>query len=435
MNVDYFKSDNHGSLKIDLMLRGVRGVERNGSGKAPDIDGIEGSSRGNIVPLKGLPGRAGVGLDILLPKSTLVNVPCGEEFTKRSPYWLKEAGSGGDSPEFILTDGSNEMPVKRVPEPEFYSKQTTTGIPMSSIATVHGSYVVITPSPRCDFFNTSVECRYCAGNYDVEAKDGEKTDRVFSIDEVLETVEAVLSERAAEIIYVSIGFSPGDDGGMEVLAPYVQGIKKHFNCLVAVEALPPKKNSWIDETYALGADSILYNLEIFDKELFEIICPGRAELIGRDRYIEALKYAASIFPNGTVASHLIVGLEPPGATCQGIDFLTGMGVVPILPVYRPQPGKALRIEPLSTEIIVPVYRRLYKAVKSSGINMNWVRDISSVTTPIEGRLLAGVKGGLKSSLMENFYKTRLGVKTAWGLSTLRRKLRVKDRDTRGSSGN
>ena len=88
-------------------------------------------------------------------------------------------------------------------------------------------------------------------------------------------------------------------------------MKKNFNCLVAVEALPPKENRWIDETYALGVDSVLYNLEIFDKELFEIICPGRAAQIGRKRYMEALEYAARIFPNGTVASHLIVGLEPP----------------------------------------------------------------------------------------------------------------------------
>ena len=169
MNVDYLESDNHGSLKIDLMLRGVRGVERNASTASPDTTDTP-VTEGGIEPVKGLPGRAGVGLDILLPKSTLVNVPCGEDFTKRSPYWLKEAG--GDSSEFLLTDGSKTVPVKRVPEPEFYSKQTSTGIPMSSIATVHGSYVVITPSPRCYFFNTSVECRYCAGNYDVEAKDG-----------------------------------------------------------------------------------------------------------------------------------------------------------------------------------------------------------------------------------------------------------------------
>ncbi|MCK4738457.1 MAG: hypothetical protein KAT46_00770, partial [Deltaproteobacteria bacterium] len=176
------------------------------------------------------------------------------------------------------------------------------------------------------------------------------------------------------------------------------------------------------------ADSVLYNLEIYDPELFKVICPGRADLIGRERYLDALKYAAKIFPNGTVASHLIVGLEPPGATAQGIDFLTEHGVVPILPIYRPRAGKALRIEPLDTEIILPVYKKLYTAIKRHGINMNWVRDISSVTTPVESRELAGEKSSFTDSLVESFYKSKFGLKTAWGLSTLRRKLRVRPKD-------
>ncbi|MEK7678841.1 MAG: hypothetical protein AAB356_01490, partial [Deltaproteobacteria bacterium] len=76
------------------------------------------------------------------------------------------------------------------------------------------------------------------------------------------------------------------------------------------------------------------------------------------------------------------------------------------------------------EIIIPVYKHLYTSVKNKGISFNWVRDISNVTTPVEGRLL--VEGGGKGPLFENFYKSNLGLKAAWGLSTLRRKLKVKN---------
>ena len=101
-----------------------------------------------------------------------------------------------------------------------------------------------------------------------------------------------------------------------------------------------------------------------------------------------------------------------------------MGVVPILPIYRPTPGKALRIEPLTTEIILPVYKHLYKAVKENNINMNWVRDISSDSQRLlRVRSLVEEEGGI--SLLDSFYKSRFGRKTALGLSTLRRKLRVK----------
>jgi hypothetical protein len=408
--------DNLGSLKIDLMLRGIR---------------LDSELEGRDI----FTGRAGKGIDIVLAGDALVNVPCSDEYTKASPYIIKpKGGSRKSGSKYVITDDEGNTPVKAkvVAPPAFYGKSTTSGKAFADIATFHGSYAAITPKPVCELFNKDAECRYCSGGFD--KIDDNPT--IFTVDEVLETAEAILKEGASDIIYLSIGYSDCEDGGVEFLAPYIQAIKKHFRCLVAVEALPPKNNKWIDETYGLGADSVLYNLELFDKELFETICPGLAKTIGRDRYIEALKYAASIFPNGTVASHLIVGLEPPGSTRQGIDMLTGMGVVPILPIYRPKPGRALRIEPLTAEIIIPVYRHLYKAVKLNEINMLWVRDISVVTTPSEGRALVGEESGGLASLYEQFYKTKLGAKTAWGLSTLRRKLRVKQsKDLTDSSKN
>ena len=389
--------NNPGALKIDLMLQGIR---------------IE-------DPVLKAWACGADGMDILLPQDTLVNVPCSDYVASTSPYVIKKSGEG----HAITFEGGGEVPVRFLPKPDFYYRKTSTGVPFSRIASVHGSYTVITPSPRCEFFNRKVECKYCAGNFDVTGED----DTVFTVDEVLETVAAVLKEKVSEIIYLSVGFSEGDDGGVEFLRPYVRAIKKHFNVLVAVEALPPKDNRWIDRTYAMGADSVLYNLEIYDRELFGLICPGRAELIGWERYVEALGYAAGIFPNGTVASHLIVGLEPPGSTVQGIDFLVSMGVVPILPVIRPTRDRSYHIHPLTADVIIPVYKHLYKALKGSAVNFRWVRDISMVTTPVEGRLLVDEGGrGDRATLMESFYGTRLGLKAAWGLSTIRRKLRVKE---------
>jgi hypothetical protein len=396
---EYF--DNPWALKIDLMLRGIRVVDSGVRALISDASGI----------------------DVLLPMDTLVNIPCLEEFTDRSPYELVGRGGG-----FSITDGEGTVPVTIPPLPKLYGRRTSTGVEFSDIASTHGSYTVITPSPRCEFFNTNVECKYCAGDYNTTGGAG----RDFTVEEVLEVVGATLKEGVSKIIYLSVGFSSGDDGGIDFLRPYIQAIKRHFNCLVAVEALPPKFNKWIDETYALGADSVLYNLEIFDPVLFETICPGRAELIGRKRYLDALGYAARIFPNGTVASHLIIGLEPPGSTNMGVDLLTSMGVVPILPIYRPSPGHALRIGPLTAEVIIPVYKHLYRAVRKNRINFNWVQDISIATTPIEASMLT--EGGqAHRSFFDSFYRSRIGLKTAWGLSTLRRKLRVKDSKTDSST--
>ncbi len=391
---NYF--NNPGALKIDLMLRGA----------AIEDPVVKARACGSS------------GIDILLPRKTIVNIPCEDWFTVRSPYVIRRGGAKG----YVLACGSSEVDIRVVEPPRFYEKRTTTGVAMKDIASTHGSYTVITPDQRCAFFKSSVQCRYCAGNFRSDAD--LPGARVYTVDEVLETVDAVFSEKASRIIYLSIGFAEGDDGGIKFLEPYVRAIKNHFNCLVAVEALPPSRNDWIDRAYASGVDSILYNLDIFDNELFSIICPGRAGKIGRKRTLDALEHAAGIFPNGTVASHLIVGLEPPGSTIKGIDYLTDIGVVPILPIFRPSRERPLDVNDLSADVIIPVYQHLYRTLKQKGINFNWVRDISMVTTPVEGRFLLD-DDEATSSLLDNFYSSRLGQKTAWGLSAIRRRLRVK----------
>lgn len=393
---------NPGYLKIELMLKGIRVGD-----EVLEGIGLGRRDRG-YEPVTG-------GVDLLLPQDTWVNAPYLEEFVSVSPYALIER----DGRHFI-TDGRGEIEVTIVPRPRFYNLTTTGGIPLSRVGVVHGGYVAITPVARCDFFNSNVECRYCSAR----PNQREGNDTSYSVEDVLETVEAAYKEGKAEIIYLSIGFAPGPDGGIEFLKPYIKAIKRHFNTLVAVEALPPKEDRWIDETYAIGADSILYNMEIFDPRLFEEICPGRAALVGRERCIEALRHAATVFPNGTVASHLIVGLEPPESTIKGIDLLTGMGVVPILPIYRPSAG-AIRLKMPSTEVIAGIYGYLYKAVKRNRINMTWVRDISIVTTPLEGRFFVG-DGARWRTFLQKFYRSSIGLKMAWGLATLRRRLRVKE---------
>ncbi len=393
INKNYFK--NPGALKIDLMLRGAA---------------IE-------DPLARARACGSTGIDILLPKKVLVNIPCEDWFTVRSPYVIKKSDKG-----YILTNGKESVAVSILETPEFYARTTTSGVRFGDIAATHGSYTVITPDKRCGFFKSSAQCRYCAGNFVSDAGTAETP--VYTVEEVLETVRVVLKEKTSGIIYLSIGYSESDDGGIKFLEPYVRAIKRHFNCLVAVEALPPASNEWVDRAYAFGVDSLLYNLDIYDKELFPLICPGRAGLIGQKRTLDALEYAAKIFPNGTVASHLIVGLEPPGSTIKGIDFLTDVGVVPILPIFRPSKERPLDVTDLEAEVIIPVYQHLYRTLKKKGINFNWVRDISMVTTPVEGRYLLS-ENEVSTPLLDNFYDSRLGMKAAWGLSAIRRRLRVK----------
>lgn len=393
---------NPGYLKLELMLKGVR-VDRSLFEKGLIREGL---------PREGILGN----LDLILPEETWVNVSFQEERARSSPYLLLERAG-----RVYITNGKRDVEVRLVPRPAFYDKRTSTGIPLYNIGVVHGNYIAISPVKRCEFFKYQVECKYCS------QEDGEGKDlSLYSIDEVLETVEAAYEEGKAHIVYITMGFVSSPDGGIGILRPYIEAIKKNFSILISLEALPPKRNEWIDEAYACGIDSVIYNLEVFDPELFKRFCPGRAELIGRDRYLEALEYAASVFPKGTVASHLIVGLEPRESTLKGIDYLTDIGVVPILPIFKPIRGSQLEgMEPPSTDEVAPIYAYLYRTLKRKRISMRWVKDMSIVTTPIEGRFFT--EDRKKGSPFVTISNPRLRAKAAWGLATIRRRLRVRQR--------
>jgi len=95
----------------------------------------------------------------------------------------------------------------------------------------------------------------------------------------------------------------------------------------------------------MGVDALSYNLELFDPVLLGRHCIGRARYIGRDRYLEALAYAASVFPGGTVWTDLVLGLEPAEATIEGVEAFARLGVVPVLVVHHPGPDTIPQVTP------------------------------------------------------------------------------------------
>lgn len=363
-------------------------------------------------------GVAG-GVDLILPGDIWVNVPTEEEFAKHSPLSLAKEGG-----KFYITGYGDKIEVKLVPQPAFYDLKTSKGTPFYQIATLHGGEVHITPTSKCHFFDDSQNCTFC-----LERQAYAPGAREFiSVEEVLEIVKVAFDQGMADSVELNMGFYDGEDRGISLLEPYIKGIKRNYDTLIAVDVQPPETNSWIDRTYAMGADKISYHMEIFDRQLFGEFCPGKEKLIGWERFAEALEYAAEIFQSGLVSSNLIVGLEAPSSTMKGIDFLTGMGVAPILPIFRPLMGTSFQgMETPEVEEIAPIYGHLYNEVKKSNINMTWTKNVSTHMTPLEGRYFAGDEAKLQVA-MQNIYKTKIGGKAIRGLAGLRRKLRVKDVD-------
>jgi hypothetical protein len=336
-----------------------------------------------------------------------------ERHTAGSPFALLADGRH----HFLLRQddgaGSVRVAVRPVPPPRFYERLTSRGTPMARVATVRGSHLIVHPTTTCGFSVRGTPCRFCVEGARVPA------DReAVSVADVLEVVRAAFDEGAAGLVYFNTSHYDSEDGGIAFLAPYIEAVRKHFDTLVAAQVHPPRTNRWIDQTYALGVDALSYNLEIFDPDVLNRHCIGRARYIGRDRYLEALAHAARVFPSGTVWSDLALGLEPAESTVAGIDALVAMNVVPVAAILRgeyPVPAAAE---------VTPVLTHLYRAVRDRGINMGWVRDLALGIAPLEARHFAG-EGARLAVTVQQLTRSRLGALAARGLARFRRRLRVR----------
>jgi hypothetical protein len=116
-----------------------------------------------------------------------------------------------------------------------------------------------------------------------------------------------------------------------------------------------------------------------------------------DYYLEAIRYCATLGAKGpknepwVTNGEIIAGLEPPESSIAAIDWITSVGAIPTVCVFRPLKGTDLEdVPPPRTEDMVPVYRRLYEACMEHGLPIGCAPNVhvSLVMLPEECRGLS-----------------------------------------------
>src|SRR4029453_17092948 len=330
-----------------------------------------------------------------------------------APFLLIGGTGGGYCLVDARADGAAPVPVQVAETPRFYGRRTARGVPMRRVASVLGNHLLVHPAGACGFSVQGAPCRFC-----VEGARG-RGDAEASVADVVEVVGAVFDEGGAESVFLNSDMFDAEDGGLAFLGPYVEGIRKHFDTLVAVQVHPPRTDRWIDWACALGVDALSFNLEIFDPQLLDRHCIGRMRYIGRQRYLDALGHPARIFPSGAVWSDLVLGIEPSESTIAGIDALAALGVVPVLSARRSLSPAAAPLDPADLRRLL---EHLYTAVRERGINMGWVRDLVAGVAPLEAHPSGGAA---LTRAVQGITRSRLGALAARGLARFRRRLPVK----------
>jgi hypothetical protein len=299
---------------------------------------------------------------MILEGGSLVRLRCREE----SPFTVSRAGGGFR----LLDEGEQVVRFTFAERPYWHGQTATDGTPLEgSGLNQHGDMMVLNLAPACEYWSTPREqngstggaakashrCGFCGyGLSDERSRAlGQKQERPEIPREVLErAAEAVRVgvEVGANHLYLTGGSMT--DPHLEAdrylsIVHAVRGAAKSVYLAVGSQALPLERLSEFKEA---GADGVCFNLEVWDRDVWERVCPGKARFVGRDLWEEALVEAVRIFGEGNVYSAFVIGAEmvldnalaePEAAlmsNLKGARWLLSRGIHPILSLFWPFVG-------------------------------------------------------------------------------------------------
>jgi hypothetical protein len=260
----------------------------------------------------------------------------------------------------LRLDGRTVADVALPPMPEYYRHRLENGKSVMEIApTIQWGYLIyLTVLRLCQYFGAKEECQYCDINHNwrQHKQEGRPYTGVKPVDEVLEALAIIdrYDTAHASKAYTLTGGSVTStvDGLAEAdfYGRYAQAIEERFPGRwigkVVAQALPKEE---VQRYYDYGIRIYHPNYEVWDKRLFEIICPGKERYVGREEWHRRIFDAAEVFGPRYVIPNFVAGVEmarPFGfatvdeaiaSTAEGLDHFMSRGVTPRLPPGAPSP--------------------------------------------------------------------------------------------------
>ncbi len=250
----------------------------------------------------------------------------------------------------------------RLPErPAYFDEQLSDDTPSQNIIAVAGED---TPGfffyPECYYFSEGKPCGFCSMK-GTRKTVGKHMASNFTDQQIVEATRLFQNTKWRDIPLISItmGTCRTDEETREYV---IRPIRTMYDTLdpkipIHILAHPPYDFSLIEEFKEAGVTSIAFNLEVFDRDLFEKICPGKYHFYGYEKCWEALDYAGEVFGDYNVFCGLVWGLEPPGSTIRGNEYMVSKGIGIASNVFHADPKSVLGKYPhLSKEDILKIAR-------------------------------------------------------------------------------
>ncbi|MHB1660563.1 MAG: radical SAM protein [bacterium] len=287
-------------------------------------------------------------------KRTIISV----RINKTSPYKVKFEPA---SNEYKLYLGDNFIgDVFFSPEKSYMLKKTDSGKSVRDVApTIEWGYLIYLAVFRmCQYFENHTECAFCDmnSNYVNQKKANKSYSAVKSVEDIISALAVIESSGDSEAgAYTLTGGSIIDDikfnGDTEIdfYVRFLEAIEEKFSgkwlSKVVVQAHTQKNLKRLKDA---GAYIYHTNFEVWDKNLFEKICPGKSKFIGRDEWIKRIVDAVSVFGEYKVIPNFVAGIElskPFGfesideaikSTAEGLEFFMSKKVIPRYTTWCPE---------------------------------------------------------------------------------------------------
>jgi radical SAM family protein len=264
----------------------------------------------------------------------------GLRWDNRSPYSL----SWDDGVYHLRERGRILFPIEFDRRPKYYQYTTSDGTLMKTVAAYGREGTInVAYSNECALKEKGEDCLFCNANATKDAY-GEK-ENIFwkNPRQIGETVAAAYRE-GAKHVNLTGGFIP-ERREVDYYLDVAEAIQEHtgledFNGTAVIGA--PKDLKVIDKYKEAGFRTLAINIECFDKNYFNTICPGKVSHCGSyEQWLEAIGYAASVFGFGRVRSGIVAGIEPKEKTLEGVEYFASLGVITLAGAWCANPGSAL----------------------------------------------------------------------------------------------
>ncbi|UCF57551.1 MAG: hypothetical protein JSW15_03540 [Deltaproteobacteria bacterium] len=241
-------------------------------------------------------------------------------------------------------------------------KTTRKGVPLTHIGWQSGSScMLIIPNSHCQYWNNGNQCRFC--DMDYNTRQAMKMGRGWKVrlngDDVYDLISEALKEKGRWLhMLITGGSNPKENFERELKQEIeiISAIKKAsepykpYDMTTYLVATPVEDDQYRRLKDA-GLDAFGGYFETWTKDKWELVCPGKAENIPYDTYLERVLNAVKIFGEGNVGAGFVIGTEmapPPygfeevdeavNSTLEGYDFLLSNSVVPVGTNWCINPG-------------------------------------------------------------------------------------------------